>query len=54
LPYKPTEEAMTFVDYLTELFYLIDTELEALNLRLRTRGPAPRLHDSEVITMELA
>jgi hypothetical protein len=45
---------MTFVDYLTELFYLIDTELEALNLRLRTRGPAPRLHDSEVITMELA
>ena len=29
---------MTFVDYLTELFYLIDTELEALNLRLRKGG----------------
>jgi len=45
---------MTFVDFLTELFYLIDTELEALHRTLRRRGPAPRLCDSEVITMELA
>jgi hypothetical protein len=54
-----TEEAMTYEDYLLELFYLIDTELEALKLalgvpRLRGRGPEPKLHDSEVITMELA
>ncbi len=46
---------MTYEDYLLHLFYLIDSELEALNLpRLRSRGPQPRLHDSEVITMELA
>jgi hypothetical protein len=37
------------------VFYLIDTELAALNLpRLRQRGPQPTLSDSEVITMELA
>lgn len=46
---------MTFGDYLLELFYLIDSELAALNLtNLRKRGPEPKLHDSEVITMELA
>ena len=50
---------MTFDDYLLELFYLVDTQLEALKLelnlpRLRSRGPEPVLHDSEVITMELA
>jgi hypothetical protein len=46
---------MTFDDYLLHLFYLIDCELEAMNLpRLRRRGPAPLLHDSEVITIELA
>jgi hypothetical protein len=49
---------MTFVDYLLHLFYLIDTELEAMksaNLaKLRSRGPQPLLHDSEVITIELA
>jgi hypothetical protein len=50
---------MTFDDYLLHLFYLVDSELEALKLelkrpRLRSRGPQPRLHDSEVITMELA
>jgi hypothetical protein len=46
---------MTFEDYLLHLFYLIDCEYEALNLgRLRGRGPEPRLHDSEVLTMELA
>jgi hypothetical protein len=57
-----TEEArMTFGDYLLHLFYLVDTELEALKSepgllppRLRSRGPAPVLHDSEVITVELA
>jgi hypothetical protein len=37
------------------LFYLVDTQMESLNLpRLRSRGPAPTLHDSEVITIELA
>src|SRR5687767_7873406 len=50
---------MTFEDYLLELFYLVDAELEALKSdlglrRLRSRGPGPVLHDSEVITMELA
>jgi hypothetical protein len=46
---------MTYEDYLLHLFYLIDDELKALNLpRLRQRGPQPRLHDSEVITLELA
>jgi hypothetical protein len=46
---------MTYEDYLLHVFYLIDSELEALNLpRLRRRGPAPPLHDSEVITMEVA
>jgi len=50
-----TEETMTYEDYLLRLFYLIDSELKALNLPpLRRRGPSPRLHDSEVITMELA
>ena len=46
---------MTFIDFLLHLFYLVDTELKALNLpRLRRRGPAPTLDDSEVITIELA
>jgi hypothetical protein len=46
---------MTFDDYLLDVFYRIDSELEAMNLpRLRRRGPQPRLHDSEVITMEVA
>ena len=46
---------MTFGDYLLDLFYLVDTEYGALDLgRLRRRGPAPALHDSEVLTMELA
>jgi hypothetical protein len=50
-----TEEAMTFEDYLLQLFYLIDSELEAMNLPpLRSRGSDPTLHDSEVITIELA
>lgn len=46
---------MTYDDYLLALFYLVDSELAAMNLpRLRGRGPRPKLHDSEVITMELA
>lgn len=46
---------MTVTDYLLHVFYLIDTELKAMNLpRLRGRGPSPTLFDSEVITMELA
>lgn len=48
---------MTFDDYLLHLFYLFDTELEALNLTpraLRLRGPAPALCDSEVLTIEAA
>ena len=46
---------MTFDDYLLHVFYLIDTELAALNLgRLRKRGPRPVLHDSEVLTIEVA
>jgi hypothetical protein len=49
-----TEEAMTYDDSLLEFFYLIDSEFTAMKLpRLRRRGPAPKLHDSEVITMEL-
>jgi DDE family transposase len=48
-----TEETMTYEDYLLHLFYLIDSEVKALNLP-RRRGPEPRLHDSEVITLELA
>ena len=46
---------MTVTDYLLHVFYLVDTELKALNLpKLRTRGPEPTLSDSEVITMEVA
>lgn len=46
---------MTFADFLLTLFYHVDRGLEALNLgRIRSRGPAPKLYDSEVITIELA
>src|SRR5438105_10509265 len=46
---------MSVTDYLLHLFYLIDTEIQAMNLPpLRTRGPQPMLADSEVITIELA
>ena len=50
---------MSFADYLLYVFYLIDTELEALKAslphrRLRARGPDPVLHDSEVITIAVA
>jgi len=46
---------MTFADYLLHLYYLIDSELNSMDLpQIRSRGPAPKLADSEVITMELA
>jgi hypothetical protein len=50
---------MTFQDYLLHLFYLVDTELEAVKadqkiFRLRRRGPQPTLADSEAITIVLA
>src|SRR5688572_18782979 len=42
-------------DFLLHLFCLVDDELATLGLgRLRARGPAPALADSEVITIELA
>jgi Transposase DDE domain len=42
-------------EFLLMLFCLIDDELQALRLpRLRRRGPAPALADSEVIAIELA
>src|SRR5436305_5197442 len=42
-------------EFLLEVFCLVDDELKALNLgRLRRRGPAPALSDSEVIAIELA
>ena len=41
-------------ELLLHVFCLVDDELQALHLgRLRTRGPRPKLADSEVITMEL-
>jgi hypothetical protein len=46
---------MKVTDYLLYLFYLVDSELEAMDFgRLRQRGPRPTLYDSEVITIELA
>jgi hypothetical protein len=45
---------MTPQELLLVVFCLIDDEIEALNLgRLRRRGRAPRLADSEVITIEV-
>ena len=45
---------MTPQELLLEVFCLVDDELQALNRgRLRTRGPRPKLADSEVITIEL-
>ncbi len=48
---------MSFDDYLLHMFCLIDEELEELTRRagpLRRHGRGPILHDSEVLTMELA
>lgn len=45
---------MTIGDILLWVFYHVDQEIQAMNLgRIRSRGPAPKLHDSEVITIEL-
>lgn len=45
---------MTSQELLLMVFCLIDDQLQALNLgRLRSRGPRPKLSDSEVITMEI-
>ena len=45
---------MTPQELLLLVFCLVDDELQALGLpRLRRRGPAPRLADSEVIAIEL-
>src|SRR5262245_8032572 len=45
---------MTRDDYILAVFRLVDDQLTALHLgRLRRRGFAPRLHDSEVLTTEL-
>ena len=46
---------MSMVDLLLFVFYHVDLEIKALNIgRIRLRGPNPKLHDSEVITIELA
>ena len=46
---------MTPHDFLLHVFCLVDDELRALRPgRLRARGPAPALADSEVIAIELA
>lgn len=45
---------MTIGDILLWVFYHVDQEIQNMNLgKIRTRGPAPKLHDSEVITIEL-
>ena len=46
---------MTPQEFLLVIFCLIDDQLKALGLgRLRRRGFAPKLSDSEVITIEIA
>ncbi len=46
---------MTPQEFLLVVFCLIDDQLKALNLsRLRARGSAPKLSDSEIITMPVA
>jgi hypothetical protein len=45
---------MTINDYMLNVFCLIDDHLRTLHLDVvRQRGPAPVLHDSEVLTIEL-
>ncbi len=45
---------MTLDDYMLHVFCLVDDQLTALHLdHVRQRGFAPRLHDSEVLTIEL-
>ena len=45
---------MDLETFLTTIFVFCDDFLNALGFRLRQRGPAPRLSDSEVIAMELS
>ncbi len=40
-------------DYITEVFCLIDDMMKKNEKRLRNRGPAPKLSDAEVVTMEI-
>jgi hypothetical protein len=45
---------MTLDDYILTVFCLVDDQLTALHLNhVRQHGFAPRLHDSEVLTIEL-
>jgi Transposase DDE domain len=45
---------MTLDDYILNVFCLVDDQLTALHLdHVRQRGFAPRLYDSEVVTIEL-
>ena len=44
---------MTTNDLLLETYCWVDDEIKRLGLDLRSRGPDPRLTDSEVLTMEL-
>ena len=41
-------------DYITEVFCLIDGMMKKNEKSLRSRVPAPKLSDAEVITMEIA
>ena len=45
---------MDLETFLITTFVVCDDFLNALDLRLRQRGPAPELWDSEVLAMELA
>ena len=40
--------------FIVTLFTYIDDWLKSQNMKLRQRGPQPRLHDSEVLTIEIA
>ena len=46
---------MSIDDFIIAVFCLIDEEMKKIlkEKKLRQRGPAPRLTDSEVITMEI-
>lgn len=40
--------------FIVTVFTFIDDWFKSQNLKLRQRGPQPRLHDSEVLTIEIA
>ena len=40
--------------FIVTLFTYIDDWLKSQNMKLRQRGPQPRLHDSEMLTIEIA